>query len=114
MSDTPEENSKRIRETCVQCALKHIGQAHILFYEKEQGYPRHHFIGLAHLAEAQDELAQMFPGWATRVRIIRKAKETDHELQLDLGRLIEELAAFDKEYAESELKRIESATSEEA
>ena len=57
-----------MRETCSDCAKKHISQATILLSEAEMGYPHHRAFALGHLAEASDELVKEYPQQANKIR----------------------------------------------
>jgi len=78
-----------MRPTCTDCALKHISQSMILLSEAHQGYPMHLFYSLGHLAEASDELVQLYPEQAAMVREERKKLEENpdysprYEMMLD-------------------------------
>ena len=82
-----------MRPTCTDCALKHIAQASILLSESYQGYPTHFFLALGHLAEAGDELVQLYPKQAAMVRAERKKLETNPEYIPDFNRLLETISA---------------------
>ena len=82
-----------MRPTCTDCALKHIAQASILLSESYQGYPTHFFLALGHLAEAGDELVQLYPAQASLVRAERKSLETNPEYIPDFNRLLETISA---------------------
>lgn len=60
-----------VRDTCARCAVKHIAQARVLMNETKLGYPWHVYFALGHLAEAADELVQLMPEEAVRVREAR-------------------------------------------
>lgn len=44
-----------IRETCIECCIKHVAQAVVLLCEVPKGYPLHKWLAVGHLAEAEDE-----------------------------------------------------------
>lgn len=56
-----------IRPSCLLCALKHCGQAAVLFAEARLGYPLHRHLAVGHLAEAESESLQ-WPGIAMSIR----------------------------------------------
>jgi len=80
------------REFCPKCAVKHLGQAHVLSKEIKKGYPEHYWIALAHMAEAEDELVSEFEEMADLVRVERKAWEDDPAYRVDFLGLILEVA----------------------
>ena len=59
---------KEVRESCLLCVAKHIGQARALSLEMSKGYPHHYFFALGHLAEAEDECIKDFPNYAAFIR----------------------------------------------
>ena len=83
-----------VRDTCVMCAIKHLGQAYILGSEARLGYPEHYFIALAHIAEAEDELVREYPEFANKVRDERKAWEHDPFYKPRFILLIRELSSL--------------------
>jgi len=44
-----------MREYCLDCTIKHLGQAYVLQGEVETGYSKHLLGVLGHLAEASEE-----------------------------------------------------------
>jgi len=66
-----------MRETCTDCAIKHLAQASILLQEARHGYPAHIYYSRGHLAEAEAELAQLYPEHSDLVRTERKLLEQD-------------------------------------
>lgn len=82
-----------MRPTCTDCALKHIAQASILLSESYQGYPTHFYLSLGHLAEAGDELVQLYPSQAKMVRAERKKLETTPDYIPDFNRMLETISA---------------------
>lgn len=57
-----------MREACLQCARKHIGQAEVLMQETMLGYPLHAYLAIGHLAEAEAELLDNYPNIAKNIR----------------------------------------------
>ena len=63
---------------CIECAVKHAMQAHVLLMETRKGYPGDVLRVVGHLAEAEDHLAllpltEMAQLWANILRQHRKA-----------------------------------------
>lgn len=56
-----------IRQSCLLCVLKHLGQAAALFAEARLGYPLHRFLAIGHMAEAESESLE-WPGIAASIR----------------------------------------------
>lgn len=63
----------------------------ILLSESHQGYPTHFFYALGHLAEASDELLQLYPQHAAMVRAERKALEADVNYAPDFDGMIKKI-----------------------
>ena len=67
---------KNAREACIFCYLKHLGTATVLLkevaagYVPEKGYP-HFALAIAHLSEAENEIASVDSDAASMVRRIR-------------------------------------------
>lgn len=63
--------SSQIREQCTRCAIKHLGQARALMLETKKGYPHHVWYAMGHMAEAEDEIAEIQPEEAEAIRAAR-------------------------------------------
>lgn len=74
-----------MRESCKDCARKHLGSAIVLESETVQGYPLHAFIAIGHLNEASDELIKDYPDLAERIRQARLdfAESVNRELRIN-------------------------------
>jgi len=94
-----------MRETCLDCARKHLAQADILMMEEATGdYPTHKWYAVGHMAEAADELMAEHPDLAAKVRGIRLGYMDDHKKHIDIAEIIELIGAFDKpEFTEEDL-----------
>ena len=66
-----------MRDTCLQCCAKHLGQARALLLETCKGYPEHYFFALGHLGEAEDEVVMRWPALAAFIRDQRLQLEDD-------------------------------------
>ena len=60
-----------MRESCLLCCLKHLGQAVVLVLESRQGYPEHVWLAAAHMAEASDEMVEAYSKIAAMIRTER-------------------------------------------
>lgn len=80
-----------MRPTCTDCAIKHIAQASILLQEARHGYPDHIFYSRGHLAEAEAELAQLYPVHSDMVRMERKLLEQNPEYTPDFTALMKQI-----------------------
>jgi len=85
------DGERGLRPTCTDCALKHLSQASILLSEAHQGYPTHLYYALGHMAEAGDELVQLYPEHAALVRAERKKLELDPEYSPDFTALMKKI-----------------------
>jgi len=72
-----------MRPSCIQCGMKHLGQAAVLYHETKKGYPHHIIYAVGHLAEAEDELVKDFPAWTERIRKLRIALMENEEVDFD-------------------------------
>jgi len=61
-----------MREGCIECVMKHISQAIILYHEMFKGYPEHLVYVVGHLAEAEDEVLEISEALCCRIRRQRK------------------------------------------
>lgn len=84
-----------MRESCLDCARKHIAQAIILLTESKLGHPEHKWLAVGHLAEAEAESVQKFPEFANKIRNFRLAI-IDDDYTLNLSSLILEATEIDK------------------
>lgn len=66
-----------VRDTCINCVAKHLGQAHALLAETCKGFPEHYWFAIGHFAEAEDECIMRFPALAAFIRDQRKQLEKD-------------------------------------
>jgi hypothetical protein len=66
MDTIAEENANR--ESCLDCARKHVGKARTKVIESKLGYPRHAWYACAEMGEAEDELVKDHPDLAEAVR----------------------------------------------
>lgn len=57
-----------LRDSCLLCVRKHLGQALVLMQEARQGHPLHRWIAVGHMGEAADEALKVFPELAAEIR----------------------------------------------
>lgn len=72
-----------MRESCLNCVLKHLAQAHVLFDEAELGYPMHKYYALGHMAEAESESIKEHSDLATAIRQERLKAQEGSDVDLD-------------------------------
>lgn len=72
-----------MRESCIECVCKHVGQAAVLIHECKKGYAHHFVYAIGHLAEAEDEAVKLYPEIAERIYAIRKSFQRGEEIDLD-------------------------------
>ena len=77
-----------MRESCKDCACKHIAQARVLLLEKAKGYPEHYWFAMGHLAEAEDELVMDFPEETALVRSERLNLQKNRDYEVPFADLI--------------------------
>ena len=97
-----------MRETCLLCVRKHLGQAEALMTEVRQGYPQHAGLAIGHLAEAAAEAMQEHPQLAAEIREHWKAFEVDEDAYevptVSLLKKVEELLQETRKKQEAEHK----------
>lgn len=69
-------------------AATDLAQARILYLETQKGYPEHYWLALGHMAEAEDELLEVWPDLAEEIRKSRKMWEDDRARVPDFLALI--------------------------
>lgn len=74
-----------MRKTCLDCVLKHVAQAQVLLCEVD--YPKHRYLAIGHLAEAESECIR-YPSLRSLIR----------ELRLGLSDSDETINTFDSVY----------------
>lgn len=57
-----------MRDTCLDCVIKHLSQAEILLEESLLGHPDHLYLAIGHLAEAESECLLEYPELAVNIR----------------------------------------------
>lgn len=78
-----------MRESCLDCARKHLAQADILMMECATGdYPTHKWYAVGHMAEAADELLMGYKSIADRIRDERLKYMDDSTYNIDIGAII--------------------------
>lgn len=60
-----------MRESCLMCARKHLGEAEVLMRESIMGYVGHEWLAVGHMSQAEAELIQKFPDIAHSIRAER-------------------------------------------
>lgn len=60
-----------MRDSCLECVLKHLAQAAVLMTEAELGYPSHAALAIGHMAEAESEALLELPDLAFEIRGLR-------------------------------------------
>ena len=71
-----------MREFCLLCTLKHLGQAHVLMDEAMLGYPSHKWLAIGHLAEAESECLRCCYTLARTIRRHRIQYEETNECDI--------------------------------
>jgi hypothetical protein len=77
-----------MRESCRECACKHIAQARVLLLEKDKGHPEHYWFAMGHLAEAEDELVKDFQDATALVRSERLNLQKNRDYEVPFADLI--------------------------
>ena len=68
-----------------------MAQASILLHESRDGYPDHLFYARGHMAEAEAELALLYPDHSKLVRTERKLLENDEDYTPDFTGLMKKI-----------------------
>ena len=84
-----------MRQGCIDCTLKHLYQAEINLREARFGYPTHEFRGLAHLAEATEEVERLSTDLAHDLNDLRKQIEQQPGVTFDADVWAEKVLALD-------------------
>jgi len=92
------------REPCVQCCLKHLGQARAIVCETKKGYPEHYYFAMGHMAEAEDEIVNLYPEVEERIRSQRYAFQEDQSNVPDWAVLVRLVLDTDEAYANKMLE----------
>lgn len=101
-----------MRESCMDCVRKHLGEAEGYFDEAED-YPHHLWLGVGQLRHAASEARKVAPEFARRIRktaraIVRyrddRAGETIDALIIEATRI----AGEEVEYSEDNNKKFEA------
>ena len=71
-----------MRDYCLDCVIKHLGQAFVTQIESQQGYPDHILLTIGHLAEASEEAFGVSPELAAEIRQHRLMVMEDNEYQV--------------------------------
>ncbi len=85
-----------MRDTCRDCARKHIAQALILATEQCTGYPQFKWLVIGHLAEAEAELVAEHLELANEIRECRKEYEIDPSVAMPLMELLDQITELDE------------------
>ena len=60
-----------MRAYCLDCVIKHLGQAMVTQMESSMGYPEHILLTIGHLSEASEECVQISSDLAEEIRQYR-------------------------------------------
>lgn len=71
-----------MRDSCLDCVIKHIGKAVILLHELKN-YPHHLIYVIGNLSEAEDEAEKEFPEIRDRIYEVRKAIQRGEKVDMD-------------------------------
>ena len=80
---------QELRDSCLFCVLKHLGQASALMSEARQDYPAHRWLAVGHMAEAAEECCSGFPKLAAEIRKHRVRYMEDLDYVVPIVKLIE-------------------------
>lgn len=86
-----------MRPYCLNCVIKHLGQAYVLNIEMENGYPEHCLGVIGHLAEATEEIYGVSLELASEIRQHRMALIEDDTYQVPYFELYNKVKILKKE-----------------
>jgi len=92
------------RDPCIECALKHLGQARAIFKETKKGYPHFPVFVWGHMAEAEDELLEGHTEQANLIRDERIKYQYDEEYIISFDNLIINLWQYRAQLKVKQLK----------
>lgn len=80
---------QELRDSCLDCVRKHLGQASALMAEVRQDYPAHRWLAVGHMAEAAEECVKDYPKLADEIRKHRLRYMMDLDYAVPIVKLIE-------------------------
>lgn len=103
-----------MREPCLDCVIKHLGQAFVTNIEYHMGYPDHILLTIGHLAEASEECFGKNAEIANRIRQERLSLMDSYDYEVpyfELYNMVNDFAMAtedqeDQEETEEDLKSI--------
>jgi 2'-5' RNA ligase len=107
LSRTPlliEGEINELRDSCLNCIRKHLGQAAALMDETKQGYPAHRWLAIGHLGEAASEALKKFPKLADEIREHRIKYISNPDYAVPVVELIEKASKLVSEAANEDHK----------
>lgn len=98
----------KFRKPCCYCVMKHLSQALILLQESILGYPRHVWLALGHMAEAESEILEYSEELAKKIRDVRICIQDQKPQKCSVQDLIWQVEEFmhsipEKEYGKNPL-----------
>jgi hypothetical protein len=78
-----------MRTCCLECILKHLGQATVLMHEAVKGYPFYYVYVIGHLCEAEDEAAEEYPLIMQKILTLRRDYQAG--VAVDIDKLVSEI-----------------------
>ena len=89
-----------MREPCLDCVIKHLGQAFVTNIEFHLGYPEHILLTIGHLAEASEECFAKNPEIADKIRQERLKLMENYDYKIpyfDLYNIVDEFAMMEND-----------------
>lgn len=71
-----------MRESCLECVMKHVGKAAVLIHELRD-YPFHFIYVIGNLSEAEDECEKDYPELRDRIYQVRKSYQRGETIDID-------------------------------
>ena len=83
-----------MRKYCLDCVIKHLGQAFVNHIESENGYKNHELLVIGHLAEASEEVYGVSKDLADEIRQYRLMYIKDKSVNIPYFELYEKINAL--------------------
>jgi hypothetical protein len=87
-----------LRDSCLNCVRKHLGQAAALMDEAKQGYKAHRWLAVGHLGEAASEALKEYPKLADEIREHRVRYINNPDYAVPVGDLIKKASKLVSEH----------------
>ena len=98
-----------MRVYCLDCVIKHLGQAMVLNQEFLSGYKDHMLLVVGHLAEASEECMEIVPDIAEEIRQYRLLILEDELYSIPYFDLYRKIKAIKKDQGCGDCKKVKDS-----